>query len=310
MTAAARARNAYIGVACALISSIGFSGKTIIIKLAYQYQVDPITLLALRMLCALPFFLAMAWWAGGGDSRMTRRDWISIIALGFTGYYVGSYLDFAGLQYISAGLGRLILYLFPTVVVVFSALFLKQPIRARHFASLALSYGGIALVFWHEVSTGDDLSLTLLGAGLVFASAVTYAIYLIAGSGIVHKLGSMRFSAYASTSASFFVLAHFTATHGPAQLVVAHEVYALALLMAVASTVLPVWLMAEGLKRVGANQASLVASIGPISTLALAHFFLGEPVTGFQLAGAAMVLAGVLLVSLKAESAPAHSSRQ
>ena len=132
MTArAAGARNAYIGVACVLMGSIGFSGKTIIIKLAYQYDVDVITLLALRMLFALPLFLAMAWWAGAVAPPMTRRDWFAIAALGFTGYYVGSYLDFAGLQYITAGLGRLILYLYPTVVLVFSALFLPSNRYAR-----------------------------------------------------------------------------------------------------------------------------------------------------------------------------------
>jgi drug/metabolite transporter (DMT)-like permease len=307
--AAARARNAYVGIACALLGSIGFSGKTIIIKLAYQYNVDVITLLALRMLFALPFFLAMAWWAGGGGTAMTRRDWITIIALGCLGYYMGSYLDFAGLQYVSAGLGRLILYLYPTLVVVFSALFMRQPVRARHFYSLALSYGGIALVFWHEADLGEDLQLTLLGAGLVFAGAVTYSIYLIVGNSMVVKLGSMRFTAYASTSASCFVIAHFLVTRSTAQLEVAHEVYALTLLMAVASTVMPLWLTAEGLKRIGPNQVSLVASIGPISTIALAYFFLGEPVTSFQLVGAALVLAGVMLVSLKAELQPAISAR-
>src|SRR6185503_16299760 len=135
---AAGARNAYIGIACALLGSIGFSGKTVIIKLAYQYDVDAMTLLALRMLFSLPFFIAMAWWAGI-STRMTRRDWLAILGLGFIGYYLGSYLDFAGLQYISAGLGRLILYLYPTLVLLLSALFLKQPIRARHMLSLALS---------------------------------------------------------------------------------------------------------------------------------------------------------------------------
>ena len=296
--AAANARNAYIGIACALLGSIGFSGKTIIIKLVYQYDVDVITLLALRMLIALPFFIAMAWWAGGGEP-MSRRDWYAMAALGFIGYYLGSYLDFAGLQYISAGLGRLILYLYPTLVLLFSALFLKQPIRPRHLLSLALSYGGIAIIFQHETAFGDDLPRTLLGAALVFAGAVTYAIYLIAGSGIVQKIGSMRFTAYASISASCFVIAHFMVTHGPARLAVAHEVYWLTLLMAIVSTVLPLWFMAEGLRRIGANQTSLVACIGPISTIALAHFFLGEAVTGYQLAGAALVLAGVMIISVK-----------
>ena len=138
----------------------------------------------------------------------------------------------------------------------------------------------------------------MLGAALVFAGAVSYAIYLIAGSGIVQKLGSMRFTAYASISASCFVIAHFMLTHGPAQLAVAHEVYWLTLLMATVSTVLPLWLMAEGLKRLGANQASLLACIGPIATIVLAHFFLGEPVTGYQLAGEGTGRSrGVMLIS-------------
>lgn len=298
----AGARNAYIGVACVLLGSIGFSGKTVIIKLAYQYDVDVMTLLALRMLFAFPMFVAMAWWAGGAGAAMTRRDWLAIIALGFIGYYLGSYLDFAGLQYISAGLGRLILYLYPTVVLLLSALFLKQPINLRQIASLALSYLGIAFVFQHEAGVGDDLRTTALGAVLVFSSAVTYAVYLIAGSRVVQRLGSLRFTAYASISATFFVLAHFMLTHGPARLAVAHPIYWLTLVMAVFSTALPLWLIAEGLKRIGANQAALVACIGPISTIALARIFLDEPVTAIQLTGAALVLGGVMIISLRPRS--------
>jgi drug/metabolite transporter (DMT)-like permease len=246
----------------------------------------------------------MAWWAGGSVTPVSRRDWITIVWLGFIGYYLGSYLDFAGLQYISAGLGRLILYLYPTLVLLLSAAFLKQPIRARHLVSLALSYAGIALAFQHEIDIGEDLPRMALGAVLVFGGAVTYAIYLIIGSGLVQRLGSMRFTAYASISASLFVIAHFMITHGPARLVVAHQVYALTLLMAVVSTVLPLWLLAEGLKRIGANQSSLVACIGPLATILFAHMFLGEPVTAVQLAGAALVLAGIMIISVKPRAAP------
>ncbi len=296
-------RNAYIGMACAVVGSIGFSGKTVIVKLAYQYGVDAMTLLALRMLFALPFFLGMAWWASGGTAAMTRHDWLAMIGLGFIGYYLGSYLDFAGLQYISAGLGRLILYLYPTLVLLLSALLLKQPIRALHVVSLALSYGGIALVFQHEISMGENPRPMAFGALLVFGGAVTYAFYLIGGSRIVRKVGSMRLTAYASISASFFVLAHFMTTHEPEKLMVAHQVYSLTLVMAVFSTVLPLWLLAEGLKRLGANQVSLVACIGPPSTILLAHLFLGESVTAIQMAGAALVLAGVMIISLKPSGA-------
>ena len=292
-------RNAYIGVACTLIAAIGFSAKTVIVKLAYQYGVDTMTLLALRMLFALPFFVLMAWWAGPNTTPITRHDWLAMTGLGFIGYYIGSYLDFAGLQYISAGLGRLILYLYPTLVLLLSALLLKQPVRVWHLVSLALSYSGIALVFQHEVGIGEDLRQVALGAILVFGAAATTAFYLVTGSNIVQRLGPMRFTAYALIAASFFVIAHFTVTHSPEKLLVAYPVYWLALVMAVFSTVLPLWLTAEGLKRIGANQVALVACIGPLSTILLAHLFLGEPVTTIQMAGAALVLAGVMIISLK-----------
>ena len=296
-TVAQRNTGAYIGVACALVGSIAFSAKTIIVKLAYQHGVDVLTLLALRMLFALPLFLAMAWWAGA--TRLPFRDWLGVIALGFIGYYVGSYLDLAGLQYISAGMGRLILYLFPTVVVIMSALFLKQPIRKRHVISLALSYGGIALVFNEEIKLGEHLNLMLLGAALVFASAVSVAIYMIAGSRYVQKIGSTRFTAYAATSASFFVIAHFMALHGPSHLAVPNAVYVLALIMAVFSTVMPLWLMAESMKRIGANQSALIGCVGPLSTMLFGQVFLGERITLIQMLGAGLVLAGVLIISLK-----------
>ena len=301
MSLPAGARSAYIGVVCAILGSVAFSGKTIIVKLAYQYHVDVLTLLALRMLFSLPFFLFMAWWAGA--AHLSRRDWLGVAALGFTGYYVGSYLDFAGLQYISAGMGRLILYLYPTIVVLMSAWFLKQPIHKRHVVSLALSYSGIALVFNEEIKLGEHWNVLLLGAGLVFASAIAYAIYLVAGSRYVQALGSMRYTAYASTSASFFVIAHFMALRGPSQLVVSNEVYGLVLIMAIFSTAMPLWLMAEALKRIGANQLALVGCIGPLATMVLGQIFLGERITLIQLAGAGLVLGGVLIISVKPQAA-------
>ena len=298
------ARSAYLGVLCVLLGAIGFSGKAVIVKLAYQYSVDVMTLLALRMIISLPFFAAMALWSrmGGGGPRMTRADWLAIIGLGFIGYYIGSYLDFAGLQYVSAGLGRLILYLHPTLVLILSALFFRQAIRSKHLLSLALSYGGIVLVFYEQLSVGHDRGALLLGGGLVFASAVTYAIYLIAGSRVVLRLGSMRFTAYASITACAFVIVHFMITHGPAALSVAPQVYWLTLVMAVFSTVLPLWLVAEGLRRIGANQTALVGCIGPLSTIVLANLFLSEPISAIQLAGAMLVLAGVMIISVKPQA--------
>ncbi len=292
-------RNAWLGISCALIGSIAFSGKPVLVKAAYQYGIDTTTLLALRMLFAAPLFAIMALWAGRMTAPVTAREIGGLAALGFIGYYLGSFLDLAGLQYISAGFGRLILYLYPTLVLLLSAVFLRQPLRGRQLVSLALSYAGIALVFSAEARPGADLTLTALGALLVFGSAVSYAIYLVAGSRLVHKFGSMRFSAYASLIATGFVFAHFTATHPLQALVVDEHVYLLVTILAIFSTVLPLWLMAEGLKRIGANQVALTGCIGPVATMAFAWLFLGEKISAVQIAGATLVLAGVLLISLK-----------
>ena len=298
-------RNAWIGIACALVGSIAFSGKPVLVKAVYHYGVDTTTLLTLRMLFAAPLFLVMACWAGRMTERVSPREIGSLAALGFLGYYLGSFLDLAGLQYISAGFGRLILYLYPTLVLLLSAVFLRQPLRARQMMSLALCYAGIALVFGAEARLGADLTVTALGTVLVFGSAVSYAIYLVAGSRLVHKFGSMRFSAYASLIATGFVISHFTATRPLQALVVDEQVYVLVTVLAIFSTVLPLWLMAEGLKRIGANQVALTGCIGPVATMVFAALFLGETTTAIQMAGAALVLAGVLLISLKPR--PANS---
>lgn len=304
------ARNAYLGAACVLFGAIGFSAKPTLVKLGYQYDVDVMTLLALRMLFSLPFFAAMALWSGGGGAAgsLARNDWLAILGLGFIGYYLSSLLDFTGLQYVSAGLGRLILFLYPTLVMLLSALTLRQPVRARHALSLAVSYGGIVLVFLDYVSFGQDIGKITLGAALVFGSAFTYAVYLVAGSRVVLRMGSMRFTAFASIAASFFVLLHFALTHDLAALRVAHEVYWVSLVMAVFATVLPMWLVAEGLKRIGANQAALIACIGPVSTMVLSYFVLAEPITPVQVTGAVLVLVGVMIISLKPQAASIRAS--
>ena len=294
-------RHIYIGVIYAILGSIAFSGKTIIIKLAYQHGVEAMTLLALRMIFALPFFLLMAYFSG--FPRLSRRDWLIITGLGFLGYCLGSYLDFIGLQYISAGLGRLILYLHPSLVLLMSAVFLKQPIRAQHWLSLGLSYCGIALVFHDSIALGGAWDKILLGSGLVFTSAVIYAIYLLTGSRYVQKMGSMSFTAYASIFASFFVICNFLGFHGTTALIVPGEVYRLALIMAIFSTVLPLWLLAEGLKRIGANQVSLLGCIGPLSTMVLGQIFLLEPISLTQIFGAVLVLAGMIVISIKPHAA-------
>jgi len=281
------------------IAAIAFSGKAVIIKLAYRYGVDPVTLLALRMLFSAPFFLLLGWWAtrASGIERLTARDHGALIALGFIGYYLASYFDFLGLQYITAALERLLLFIHPTFVVLFSALLFKRRITGRDVFAIVVSYLGIALVFGHDAATQPGN--VALGSAWVLLSALFYAAYLIGSGRIVHRVGTLRFAAYAGLVSSIAVVVHFLVTR-EAGLIVRQPlaVYGLSLLMAVVSTVLPIVLTMEGIRRVGASHASIVASIGPLATIGLGAMFLGEAITGIQIAGAALVLTGVLAISL------------
>ena len=289
----------WIGPACAILGTLGFSFKAILIKLAYATApVDAITLLALRMLYSAPLFVAMAWWAGRNAGPLELRDLCAILGLGFLGYYLASLLDFMGLRYITASLERLILYLYPTMVVILSALFLRKPVTRRAAGALALSYAGIALVFRHDATVGDAAA-TLLGGGLVFASALAYAVYLVTAGGVIGRIGSMRFTALAMLASTAFVFAHFAIERPFSALDVAPRVHLLSIAMAVFSTVVPTWLVAEAIRRLGANATSLVGSLGPVFTIALGAMLLDEPIHAIQIAGAALVLAGVALVSVK-----------
>ena len=301
----------WVGPACAVLGVLGFSFKAILIKLAYAWHpIDAITLLALRMLFSAPFLIAMAWWSGRRPEacRIARRDWLLLLWLGFIGYYLSSLLDFMGLVYITASLERLVLFLYPTMVVLLSALMRGRPITRRAVVALLLSYAGIAFVFAHDVSLGGNREATLTGGALVFAGAFGYALYLIDAGAVIARLGSLRFIAWAMLVSSGFVLAHFALTHDLALLHQPRSIYALSLAMAIFSTVLPTWLIAEAIRRLGANTASLIGSLGPIFTIGLGALILGEAVQATQLVGAALVLVGVMLVTLapadKREGAP------
>lgn len=292
-------RQALLGTVLAALAAIGFSAKAILVKLAYAYPVDAVTLLAIRMAFSVPFFIAVALWSGR-DSKATplaREDWFAVLALGLIGYYLSSLLDFSGLQYISAGLERLILFLYPTIVVLLSALLLKRRIERREVFALALSYAGIVLVFIHDVNTPQEG--LVLGAGLVFASTLTYSIYLIGAGHTIARIGAMRFTAYAMVVASVATFLQFALTHPASALTLPPRIYALGFTMAIVSTVLPVFLLSYGIRLIGSGRTALVGSIGPVATLFLAHTFLGESLSTEQIAGAALVLAGVLLISLQ-----------
>jgi drug/metabolite transporter (DMT)-like permease len=292
----------WVGPLCAVFGVLGFSFKAILIKLAYRDDsIDAITLLTLRMLYSAPMFLAMALWAQRmpRTSPTSRADWLRLIWLGCIGYYLASLLDFKGLQYITASLERLVLFLYPTIVVLLSALLLGQPVTRRAVAALVLSYGGIAFVFWNDLHFIGNAGATLTGGGLVFASAVLYAIYLVQAGDVIVRLGSSRFIAWAMLASTVFVVAQFLLTRPFSALAVSGSIHAISLAMAIFSTVLPTWLIAESIRRMGANAASVVGSLGPVFTIGLGAMILGEPVNAVQLAGAALVLGGVMLVTLK-----------
>ena len=283
------------GLLLAAAGAIAFSGKAIIVKLAYQHGVDSITLLMFRMLFAMPFFLLLAWWAGRGQAPLTRRDVWGVLGLGFSGYYLSSYLDFLGLQYISASFERLILYLNPTLVLILGWVLYKRKITYRQGVAMAVSYSGVLLVFGHEISlVGDNV---FLGATLVFLSAVTYAIYLSYSGQLVQRLGSLRLAGLATTVACFFCILQFVLLKPISALYVPSEVIGLSILNATACTVLPVLMIMMAIERIGAGLTSQVGMIGPMSTLTMGVFFLNEPFTIWILAGTALVLGGVFWVT-------------
>ena len=283
------------GLLLAAAGSIAFSGKAIIVKLAYRHGVDAITLVMFRMLFALPFFIAMAWWAGRHQTPLTRNDWLGVLGLGFSGYYLSSFLDFLGLQYISASFERLILYLNPTLVLVLGWVLYKRKITYRQGMAMAVSYSGVLLVFGHEVSlVGENITL---GSILVFGSAITYAIYLTYSGHLVQRLGSLRLAGLATTVACFFCILQFVLLKPVAALNVVPEVIWLSMLNAIVCTVLPVLMIMMAIERIGPGLTSQIGMIGPLSTLTMGAFFLNETFNLWILMGTVLVLGGVFWVT-------------
>lgn len=297
---ASEQRTRLVGATLVAVAAVAFSGKAVIVKLAYRHGVDATTLLALRMVLSAPFFVLLAWWASrSGDQKpLSGADRRGVVILGLIGYYLSSYFDFLGLQYITAALERLLLFVHPTFVVLLSALLFKRRITLRDVVAIALSYLGIALVFGHDLATQPGN--VALGAFWVLLSALLYAVYLLGSGRLVGRVGSLRFASYAGLVSSVGVVGHYLATRDAALIVSQPApVYGLALLMAVFSTVLPIVLTSEGIRRIGASHASIVASVGPIATIVLGAMFLGEQITWIQIAGAGLVLAGVLAIGLQ-----------
>jgi len=305
----AQRRQLLTGLGLGLLGSILFSGKAIIVKLAYRHGVDAVVLIALRMCVALPFFVAVAWWQSRiaasmeQPSRWLPGDVWRVIGLGLTGYYAASYLDFLGLQYISAALERVILYLNPTMVLLLSvALGGKRP-SPQELLALAVAYAGVLVVFGHDLMTvplarsDGGLDVVLIGAGLVISSAFSYAIYLVAGGQLVARVGSLRLTSWASIVASIVCISQALLISPHALWTQATQVYWLSLLNGTACTVLPVFLVMMAIERLGSPVASQVGMVGPVSTIVMAALILDEPIGVAQLAGTAVVLVAVWMLS-------------
>ncbi len=297
-------RRRIIASVLVLIAALCFSAKAVLVKLAYRYEIDSISLLTLRMVFSLPFFLAIAIWAKNRAVKenrhiiLSRRDWFYIFILGLSGYYLASMLDFIGLAYITAGLERLSLFLYPTMVLGMNVLFFKKTVTRVQWIALALTYGGVALALLDRTQLGLGSNVPL-GATLIFFSGFTYAIYLVGSGQYIAKVGSLRYTCLAMIAASIGVIAQhgiiyqWDLWHYP------RPVYVLSIIMAIFSTVLPTFMMSEAIRIIGSGNVAIIGSIGPVVTIILGYFLLGESFGIWQLLGTILVIIGVLRISLK-----------
>lgn len=288
------------GMALAILAAFGFSFKAIFVKLAYPYGVDAITLLALRMVFALPVFLWVGLTASRGMPALNGRDWAGILAMGLAGYYAASVFDFLGLQYISAGLERLILFTYPTLTLIFGMVLAKRLVSRREVIALTLCYTGIGAAFWHDLEFAQDQPAIWLGGGLVFGSALCYAIYLTGSARLIARLGTARFAALATLVSTAAVLGHFLAVQPVSTLVQPWPVYAYAVAMGLLCTALPVFAQSAAIRRLGSSRVALVSMLGPLATIGFAVWLLGERLSIAQIIGAALVISGIAVISRRA----------
>jgi len=290
------------GVVICLFGAICFSTKAIFVKLAYrETQVDAVSLLALRMIFSLPFFLVSAWWSSAKSENVpfTWKQWLAVAGIGCLGYYISSLLDFLGLQYVTAGIERLILFVYPTLVLLMSAFILKVKIKPIQWLALVITYAGLMLAFLGEVRFDNQSQTFYLGVILIFICAVTYAMYIVGSGQLIPAIGAAKFNSYAMSFAALAVVLHFFFVNDNSLFNLDKQVYLYSFLMAIIGTVIPSYLVAIGINRVGTGNAAIIGSVGPVSTIVQASFFLQEPIHLLQLVGTTFILGGVLMISKK-----------
>ena len=294
------------GFFISLTGAIFFSTKAIFVKLAFQStHVDAITLLSLRMLFSLPFYLFAAWLVTKKENvqPLSGKDWLLILAMGILGYYLSSLFDFIGLQYVSAGLERLILFLYPTFAVLINTFFFKTKLGRVQVIALILTYLGIGIAYLGELQLDTSNPKFFFGSFMIFLCAITYSFYLVGTGRMVQRVGVTRYTAYAMLAATAGIFINFLLTHTIQDIPFSSGLTGYAIALAIVATVLPSFMMSNGMKRIGSNNVSIITSIGPVSTIIQAHFFLGEKIIAAQIFGTALVIAGVILIGWQSKFA-------
>lgn len=293
-----------IGFIIAFLGAVLFSTKAIIVKLAFaNTAVSPIALLALRMLFSLPFYLVIAYFSSNkkNNIRLTPKEWFYVSLIGLMGYYISSLLDFLGLQYVSAGMERLILFLYPTFAVLINAWLFKQAINIKQKIALVLCYAGIGLAYFGEIGIQDANADFIWGSIMIFICAITYSIYLVGSGQLIPKVGATKFTAFAMLAASVGVFAHFAVAATYQSIQLNNTLVFYSFLLAIVATVIPSFMISYGMKTIGANNTAIITSIGPVSTILQAHFILGEKIFLEQVLGTVLVMSGVLLIGWRSK---------
>lgn len=287
-----------IGILYGILGVVLFSAKAVLVKLAYQYDIDSLSLLLLRMLFSLPFYLATLFWVNKKNHiAVTKKEWLWVILFGFLGYYLASLFDFMGLQYLKAGIERIILFIYPTIVVLLSRVFLKERISRIQITAIVITYFGVILAFWDELTIAGDA--VLWGGFLILSSAITYAAYIVGSGWLIPKIGVLRFTCYAMLVSTCCVVLHYSVLKDWQIFEYDPEVYGYALAMAILATLIPSFLVSASIKRIKASNFSILGSLGPISTIILAFVFLDEELTYLQLLAMFVVISGVTYLSMR-----------
>jgi drug/metabolite transporter (DMT)-like permease len=290
------------GFLIAFIGSILFSTKAIMVKMAFaDVNIDALSLLTIRMIFSLPFYVIAAFVISSSEAniRLTKRQWIYIIFLGLFGYYLSSLFDFIGLQYISAGLERLILFLYPTFVVLINVFIFKQGINRKQLVALFLTYAGIATAYIGELQVDTYNPNFFWGSFLIFLCSITYSVYIVGSGRMIPTTGPAKFTAYAMLAATGGIFTHYILRGDFTLFQKSFDLWWYGILLAIVATVIPTFMLSAALKKIGSSNVAIISSVGPVSTIIQAHYFLNEAIYAGQIIGTILVVAGVLLLSKK-----------